>query len=79
MPFVYVEHWYTIAVTPLPPGWFNVYGNDDGTEFAERCPVVLLQEHRETCHAGETKNVTRKELPYDTRVVWGDSTPDPDG
>lgn len=39
-----VEEWRTIAVTPLPPGWRNVYADPDGTEHTEPCPALLLQE-----------------------------------
>ncbi len=24
-------HWVTVAVTPLPPGWRNIYRDTDGT------------------------------------------------
>lgn len=79
MKYVYVEHWTTIAVTALPPGWFNVYGSDNEPSFSEVCPALLLQEHRETSHAGEERNVTREKLPYDTRVVYAAGVGDAEG
>jgi hypothetical protein len=36
--------WRTVSVTALPPGWVNVFREDDGTEFTEPCPALLLQE-----------------------------------
>jgi hypothetical protein len=52
--------WVTIAVTPLPPGWRNVFFSADGTPDAHPCPAVLLQENRS---AGP---------PYETRVVFAE-------
>lgn len=69
MKYVHVEHWTTVAVTALPPGWVNVYAVN-GKEFKEMCPALLLQEHRETNHAGDERNVTSEKMPYDTRVVF---------
>lgn len=80
------EHWTTIAVTALPPGWVNVWRQSDGTEYAEPCPAMLLQECRtrtktwtETRPDG-TPNPRYVELeatsPYDTRVIYGQNEPD---
>lgn len=74
MKYVYVEHWTTVAVTALPPGWFNVYRDDDDSEMVEPCPALLLQENREVSHAGEVRNVEKQEPPYDTRVAFGDAS-----
>ena len=40
------EHWTTIGVTALPPGWINVFEGGDGF-FTAPCPAVLLQERQE--------------------------------
>jgi len=52
--------WVTTAVTPLQPGWRNVFFAADGTPDAHPCPAVMLQENRST------------DPPYDTRVVFAD-------
>jgi hypothetical protein len=38
------EEWRTLAVTALPPGWVNVFRDDDGKLFAYATPAMLLQE-----------------------------------
>jgi hypothetical protein len=39
------DHWQTIAVTALPPGWVNVYKGPDETSYrVESCPGILVQE-----------------------------------
>lgn len=78
-----VENWETIAVTPLPLGWVNVFKQDDGTEVAVPCPGVLLQELRSVTHCvdeldAEGRAVDMKfteetlEPPYQTRAEAGD-------
>lgn len=52
--------WVTIAVTPLPQGWRNVFFDAGGAPDAHPCPAVLLQENRS---AGS---------PHETRVVFAD-------
>jgi hypothetical protein len=49
--------WVTVTVTPLPPGWRNVFF-DDGEPLACPCPAVLFQENRGTSP------------PYETRAVF---------
>jgi hypothetical protein len=67
-------YWKTIAVTPLPPGWRNVFAGDDGTPEAHPCPAVLLQENCGTFVAQEGKRTVfgAAEPPFGTRVVFAD-------
>jgi len=51
--------WHTIAVTVLPPGWVNVYGDDDGALITSPCPAILL----EARHGDE----------YETRAVYANA------
>lgn len=67
----------TVSVTALPPGWMNVWRLNDGTEFVEPCPALLLQEHRETDLVWNTPEHSRVHYetvtetpPYDTRTVF---------
>jgi hypothetical protein len=75
MAFLYAEEWYTIAVTALPLGWFNVY-DIDGEEHKERCPALLLQEHRKTVKYDrdkmKTEDVKHHTAPLDTRVAFAE-------
>jgi len=69
------DEWYTVAVTPLPIGWINVYGPTDGESegCTEPCPALLLQEHRETVTIDNRSAATttkRHQAPYETRVVY---------
>jgi hypothetical protein len=67
--------WETIAVTPLPAGWRNVFFSDDaGTPDAHPCPAVLLQENRGMVVAREGGRPVFEaaEPPYETRVVFAD-------
>lgn len=80
------QDWTTVAVTALPPGWVNVWRNPDGTEFAEPCPAILLQECRARTKSWNeprpdgTPNLRIVELevrvPYETRVIYGQTEPD---
>ncbi|GGO70666.1 hypothetical protein [Nonomuraea cavernae] len=80
-PSRYVEHWETVAVTALPPGWRNVYRHDDGPSTSP-CPAILLQEHRSTVACwdiplpeGHYDVRTEEKLmqpPYETRAVFAD-------
>lgn len=73
-----IEYWETVAVTALPPGWRNVYAQDDGSEEYTPCPAILLQEHRyDEIWSGEEQaglRVRRKNIvpPYETRAVYAD-------
>lgn len=72
--------WETVAVSPLPPGWFTRYKQDDGSEGVEPCAALLLQEHRRTTKYWDepvgdgtfrVQSETRPEAPpYSTRVVF---------
>jgi hypothetical protein len=66
--------WETTAVTPLPPGWRNVFAGDDGTPDAHPCPAVLIQENRGTLIEQEGKPAVFEaaESPFETRVVFAD-------
>lgn len=70
--------WETIAITPLPPGWRNVFVDDDGTPAAHPCPAVLLQENRgaviawDEPAAGRRQTFEAAEPPYETRAVFAD-------
>jgi hypothetical protein len=76
----HVEHWETIAVTALPPGWRNVFDFDDGTMIESPCPAVLLQELRSTSRCEDVpqpdgtlsvqSDRQRHEPPYEMRVVF---------
>lgn len=74
MTFLYTEQWYTIAVTPLSVGWFNVFGYSQESD-GERCPALLLQELRTTVKYDQelrkTVETKRHTAPLDTRVVFG--------
>ena len=59
------EVWMTVQVDLLPPGWVNLYEDQNGRERTEPCPAFLLQERRGTI--GD--DVQRYDPPYDTRVV----------
>jgi hypothetical protein len=77
-----VEHWSTVAVTALPPGWrnaFRIEGEDSHILYP--CAAILLQEHRSTEHVryemvadgharAEYRNTTDHEPPYDTVAVF---------
>lgn len=69
MPPALVEHWTTVAVTPLPPGWTNLYRLDNGDTMQCPTPAVLLQELRETTRHGRT---VHHKPPHDTRAVFAD-------
>ena len=79
---IYFITWETIAVTPLPPGWRNVYRDDDGALHATPCPAILLQENRGTTKAWDEpqgdgpplrrSHFTAAEPPYETRAVFAD-------
>ncbi|UNX53479.1 hypothetical protein MF406_10765 [Georgenia sp. TF02-10] len=57
--------WVTVATTPLPDGWVNVYECEDGAVHAEPCPAVLTQERHD---------VDRKPFePYPTRTVFANT------
>ncbi len=76
----WVEHWRTIAVTALPPGWINVYDYDDGTLGTEACPAILLQETRVASESWDATDANgrlyratrehRHEEPFDTQAVF---------
>lgn len=76
-----VPIWETIAFTPLPTGWRNVYRDDDGPH-AYPCPGVLIQEHRQdyiiTDHRrydatpDRRTHVQNVEPPYETQTVFAD-------
>jgi hypothetical protein len=60
------EHWITVGVTLLPPGWQNLHRDSAGAVDArDPSPALLLQEHR-------ANGVDRLpcEPPYGTRVVF---------
>lgn len=74
------EVWRSVAVTALPPGWRNVFSDDDG-RYTAACPAVLLQELREVIHVTRVlregsdtpryaSRTVRLEQPYETRVVF---------
>jgi hypothetical protein len=76
----YVHHWETVAVTALPPGWYNVY-HDDGAHQSSPCPALLTQEHRETVECWDVQSDDGKIVrtrtvsltaPYEVRVVFAD-------
>lgn len=82
----FVEHWETIAVTALPPGYRNVFdGGEDGQMYSP-CPALLLQELRETVEAWDEESgggkfrqlskTHRETPPYMTRVVFADTDGD---
>jgi hypothetical protein len=74
-----VPRWTTVGITALPEGWRNVYFEDDGNWNHSPCPVVLLQEHRQTYlhityedgRTGEQRNIL--EPPYETRAVFAEA------
>lgn len=71
-----IEKWETAAVTALPPGWVNVYQDDDGTEYTEPSPALLLQENRVTSRrTGEHWRDEHHQPPYSTRVVAASQDP----
>ena len=70
------EEWYTIAVTPLPPGYRAAYGvTDDGNRIVEYMyepiPAALLQENRgeERDYSKPGNEIRTTIAPYPTRVV----------
>lgn len=76
-----IEEWQTVAVAPLPPGWRNVYRDDDATTHTHACPAVLLQELRAIRHIWDVPEEGRyairektwdMEPPYETRAVFAD-------
>lgn len=75
---IYVTVWETVAVTPLPPGWRNVY-RENGEVRAYLCPAVLLQENRGKVAVWDD-SFEPAEPPYETRAVfaaWTDSYLEP--
>lgn len=77
----WIENWETVAVTALPPGWRNVYRDDNGGLFTDHCPALLLQEHRSDTECWDepqgdgqparfSKREKARESPYQTRVVF---------
>lgn len=66
-----VIEWETVAVTALPPGWFNVY-KDEGKQLITPCPALLLQEARAVSDDPTGSVKTVHEPPYETRVVFAD-------
>lgn len=80
---IHITSWETVAITPLPPGWRNVYriaGDDSPHE--NPCPAILLQEDRGTTEAwdepqgdGPMRRRSRfkaAEPPYETRAIFAD-------
>lgn len=72
--------WITVGVTPLPPGWVNVYRDDDGSYSTEPAPALLLEEA--TTHTrywaedddGQSKYLKgTKDIKRQTRVVFASS------
>lgn len=79
------EIWTTIAVTPLAPGWRNVYLLDDGELAVNPCPALLLEECRQVYRSwdatknGKTDRVgsyREADLPYYTHVAFGENQGD---
>ena len=75
----HIQHWITVAVTALPPGWRNRFRDDDGSIHSSDCPALLVQEHRMTTYCwdepprGEHTEDEREQPPYATRVVFADN------
>jgi len=72
-----VENWVTVSITPLHPGWRNVYREPDGSFRTNPCPALLLQEFRsrtEYREAGGRRTHRQDDMksPYDTRVIFAD-------
>jgi hypothetical protein len=63
-----LEGWTTVAVVALPPGWRNVYVDEDRTTSSLPCPALLLQELHYICAEGDDRAQPCGQ-PYDTRVV----------
>lgn len=74
------HHWVTINVTPLRPGWVNVFCYNDPERIkTSPCPALLTQELRSKSRfelrstiSGETieeEHVTKCYPPFATRVV----------
>lgn len=46
--------WDLVAVSVLPPGWKNVYKQEDGSTELEDCPAILTERRRDS---GEVRAV----------------------
>src|SRR5262245_39713681 len=74
-----VQIWQTVGLCPLPPGWHNVYVDDDkesetfGRYFYFPCAALVLQELRginEIHWSPEFREYYRpKDPPYETRMM----------
>ena len=65
--------WITVGVTPLPPGWINVYRDDDGGYLTEPAPALLLEEATTCTHYWREDGMPVKrteEIERQTRVVF---------
>lgn len=76
---VVVEEWRTIAVTPMPPGWVNIF-DVDGQQTAWPCPAILLQQlvssytlYHYPDHTVREKRIEFQE-PYETRATFANSS-----
>ena len=81
-----VEHWRTIGVTALPPGYCNLYKErEGGADILSPCPALLLQELLYTGESWDAPAAKEghfrraevhkhdKDKPCPTRVVFADT------